>query len=127
MDLKGIRTVEMYLIRAEARAELNDLAGAAADINTIRQNRITGYTPIGAYPDKASAINDILLERYRELAFEGFRFYDLKRRNLDVQRAASDVDSPLWQTLPAGNYRFVFPIPIDEMLANPNMVQNDDY
>ena len=127
VDLKGIRTVEMYLIRAEARAELNDLAGAAADINTIRQNRITGYTPIGAYPDKASAINDILLERYRELAFEGFRFYDLKRRNLDVQRAASDVDSPLWQTLPAGNYRFVFPIPIDEMLANPNMVQNDDY
>lgn len=127
VDLKAIRTVEMYLIRAEARAELNDLLGAANDINSIRQNRITGYTPMGAYPDKATAIADILLERYRELAFEGFRFFDLKRRNLDVQRLASDVDSPLWQTLQAGNYRFVFPIPFDEILANPNMVQNDGY
>ena len=73
------------------------------------------------------AINDIILERYKELAFEGFRFYDLKRRNLSLQRDASDVDSPLWQTLPAGNFRFVYPIPAQELLANEAMVQNPGY
>ena len=127
VDVKAIRTAEMYLIRAEARAELNDLAGAVADINTLRSMRITGYTPLGAYGDKAAAIADIMLERYRELAFEGFRFYDLKRKGMNLQRAASDVDSPLWQTLQATDFRFVYPIPADELLANRNMVQNPGY
>lgn len=126
VDVKNIRTAEMYLIRAEARAEQNDLAGAAADINALRTNRITGYTAI-TYADKTSAINDILLERFKELAFEGFRFYDLKRRGLGLQRAASDVDSPLWQTLSADNFRFVYPIPGQELLANRKMVQNPGY
>lgn len=126
VDLKGIRTAEMYLIRAEARAELNDLAGAAADINALRTQRITGYTPI-TYADKATAIDDIMLERFKELAFEGFRFFDLKRRGLSLQRNASDVDSPLWQTLPAGDFRFVYPIPAPELLANRSMVQNPGY
>lgn len=126
VDLKGIRTAEMYLIRAEARAELNDLAGAAADINTLRTARITGYTPI-TYADKTTAIDDILLERFKELAFEGFRFYDLKRRGVSLQRNASDVDSPLWQTLAAGNFRFAYPIPAQEILANRKMIQNPGY
>jgi hypothetical protein len=126
VDLKVVRVSEMYLIRAEARAELNDLAGAASDINTLRAARIAGYTPI-TYADKASAIDDILLERFRELAFEGFRFFDLKRRGLSLQRNASDVDSPLWQTLAASDKRFVYPIPADEILANPNVIQNPGY
>jgi starch-binding outer membrane protein, SusD/RagB family len=126
VDLKAIRIAEMYLVRAEARAELNDLAGSASDINALRTARITGYVPV-SYADKATAITDILLERYKELAFEGFRFFDLKRRGLSLQRNASDVDSPLWQTLAADNYRFVYPIPAEEMLANPNMMQNPGY
>jgi starch-binding outer membrane protein, SusD/RagB family len=126
VDLKGIRVAEMYLIRAEAKAELNDLSGAAADINTLRAARITGYTPV-SYPDKPTAIADIFLERYKELAFEGFRFFDLKRKGIPLQRNASDVDSPLWQTMSPSDKRFVYPIPADEMLANPNMQQNPGY
>jgi starch-binding outer membrane protein, SusD/RagB family len=126
VDVKNIRIAEMYLIRAEARAELNDLAGAASDINALRTARITGYTNI-SYSDKATAIAEILLERFKELAFEGFRFFDLKRRGLPLQRNASDVDSPLWQTLAVGDKRFVYPIPAGEILANPNMQQNPGY
>jgi len=126
VDVKNIRIAEMYLLRAEARAELNDLTGAASDINTLRTARIAGYTNI-SYTDKATAITDILLERYRELAFEGFRFFDLKRRGLPLQRNASDVDSQLWQSMPAGDKRFVYPIPAQEMLANPNVKQNPGY
>jgi hypothetical protein len=123
VDVKAIRTAEMYLIRAEANAELNNLTAATDDLNFLRSKRITGYTNV-TFGDKASLIDAILLERFKELAFEGFRFFDLKRRGLPVQRSASDVDSPSWQTLPANAERFTLTIPNDEILANTNMVQN---
>lgn len=123
LDVKAIRTAEMYLIRAEANAELNNLQPATDDLNLLRSKRITGYTN-ASFADKATLIDAIMTERFKELAFEGFRFFDLKRRGLPVQRLATDVDSPNWQTLSANNDRFTLPIPADELLANPNMVQN---
>lgn len=127
VDLKVIRISEMYLIRAEAYAELNDFTNAAADLNFLRSRRIGGYVP-ETFTDKQVLIDAILNERYKELAFEGFRFFDLKRRNLPVQRLLSDTDgNTAWQTLPAGNFRFVFPIPLTETLANPNIPQNPGY
>jgi hypothetical protein len=126
VDVKLMRVAEMYLIRAEARAEANDLAGASADINTLRAARISGYTPI-TYTDKAVAIADILNERFKELAWEGFRFFDLKRRGLAVNRLLSDVTSTQWQSMPAGNFRFVLPIPQSAIFANPNQSQNPGY
>ncbi|HEU4471177.1 MAG TPA: RagB/SusD family nutrient uptake outer membrane protein, partial [Flavisolibacter sp.] len=126
VDLKAIRTAEIYLIRAEANAELNKLGEAAADLNFLRSKRIAGYVNEN-FADKNTLIDAILTERFKELAFEGFRFFDLRRRELPLQRAASDVDSPLWQGLAAGSSRFTFPIPVSELLANPNMVQNPGY
>lgn len=125
-DVKMMRTSEMYLIRAEARAEQNNLTGAAEDYNAIRRLRIEGYTD-ESFSSKAEAITAILNERARELAFEGFRFFDLKRRGLPVNRLTSDVQSNEWLNLPADNFRFVFPIPQRSILANPNMVQNSGY
>jgi starch-binding outer membrane protein, SusD/RagB family len=128
-DIKEFRTAEMYLIRAEAAARRNtgsDLANAAADLNLLRSNRITGYTN-EVFGSQAALITAIMDERFKELCFEGHRFYDLKRNGLDLQRQASDVDSPNWQTLSASNHRFQFPIPASEILANPNCVQNPNY
>ncbi len=126
VDVKLMRVAEMYLIRAEAKAELNDLVGAAADINTLRAARIAGYTPI-TYADKASAVADILNERFKELAYEGFRYFDLKRREMPVARLAADVTSPTWMTLAANDYKMVLPIPQTELNANPNSTQNPGY
>lgn len=127
VDLKAIRIAEMYLIRAEAHAKKAnpDVAAGTNDLNELRRNRITGYTDV-SFPSATSLAAAVLDERFKELAFEGFRFYDLKRNNLPVERLASDA-SPEWGTLPAGNYRFVLPIPNSELLANGNMVQNDGY
>jgi hypothetical protein len=125
-DAKVFRTGEMYLIRAEARAETGDLAGAAADINALRAARITGHINI-TYASKDAAIADIIFERFKELAYEGHRFWDLKRRNLPVERLASDAPSGSSQILPAGNFRFVLPIPNPEINANPLIVQNPGY
>jgi hypothetical protein len=125
-DIKDVRIAEMYLLRAEARAELNQLATAAADVNLIRANRITGYVDV-TFATKDIAITEIINERFKELAYEGFRFFDLKRRGLGVTRLASDVQSTSWMSLPAGDFHFGLPIPQHELLANPNAQQNPGY
>jgi hypothetical protein len=127
VDLKAIRISEMYLIRAEAHAlkATPDLDAGTQDLNTLRTERIDGYTP-ESFPTASALMDAIIEERYKEFAFEGFRFYDLKRYNLPVQRSATDASNE-WATMPIGSYRFVLPIPNSELLANPNMVQNDGY
>ncbi len=127
---KIMRTGEMYLIRAEARAEQNKVSGAnsaESDINTLRAARITGYTNV-TFANKDAAITAILEERFKELAFEGHRFWDLKRRGLPVTRLATDAPTGPSQSLPAGNFRFVFPLPNVEIQANNGVwIQNPGY
>lgn len=128
-NAKVFRTGEMYLIRAEARAEQNKFTGAGSaetDINALRAARITGYVNV-TFASKQAAIDATLLERFKELAFEGHRFFDLKRKNLPVDRLPADAPSPAGTTLAAGNFRFVLPIPQPEILSNPIMQQNDGY
>lgn len=125
-DLKIIRLSEMYLIRAEANAENNQLTQAASDINFLRTARITGYVN-ETFANKTDAINAVMNERTKELCYEGFRYYDLKRRSLPVNRLAVDVQSTTWQNLAADDYRFTLPIPQDAIDANPNTVQNTGY
>jgi hypothetical protein len=128
VDTKVIRIAEMYLIRAEAYAKLAspNIAAGAADLNALRAKRITGYAD-ETFATAQDLINAVITERFKELCFEGFRFFDLKRLSLPLQRDASDVDSPNWQTLSADNFRFALPVPQSEILANPNMVQNPGY
>jgi hypothetical protein len=123
-DYKMFRTGEMYLIRAEARAELNKLGPAAQDLNALRAARISGYTN-QTFADQATLIAAIMEERFKELAFEGHRFWDLKRRNLAVERRPADAYYASATVLPAGNHRFVMPIPFYEIQANRQMVQNE--
>ncbi len=127
VDLKACRIAEMYLIRAEAHARKSspDITAGAADLNLLRTNRISPYTN-EVFANQADLITAVMNERFKELCFEGFRFYDLKRNDLPVQRLSSDAQ-PEWQTLAAGDFRFALPIPRDELNANPNMVQNQGY
>jgi hypothetical protein len=129
VDLKLLRISELYLIRAEAyarRNETNDIANAAVDINTLRTNRIADYTSV-SFASQTLALEEVLLERRKELAYEGHRFFDLKRFEKPVVRIEEDAVLASNSTLEAGNFRFVFPIPIGEIFANDNMVQNPGY
>ena len=60
-------------------------------------------------------------ERRVELAFEGHRFFDLKRLGLDIVKAA-----PV-QNLNFTDFRLLAPIPIREIQANANLKQNTGY
>ena len=110
-----IRVSEVYLNRAEARIEQTKGALALADINMIRSNR-------GLADLLTVDIDDILLERRRELLLEGHQLFDLTRRGLDVDRGADCYASVDY--VPYGNYLLAFPIPDNEVNANTNMVQN---
>lgn len=127
LDMKATRIAEMYLIRAEAYAKRTspDLALGAADLNALRSQRIPGYVN-ETFATAGDLVTAVLDERFKELAFEGFRFWDLKRSGLPVQRNASDAN-PAWQTLAPDNNRFILPIPRSELLLNPNITQNDGY
>lgn len=127
VDMKVIRTSEMYLIRAEAYTKLStpNLTAAAADLNALRANRITGYVT-QTFSDVASLQTEIYTERYKELCFEGFRYFDLKRNSLPLSRNSTDANAA-WQTLDVSSFRWVLPIPQTEILANPNVVQNTGY
>jgi hypothetical protein len=124
-----MRTAEMLLIRAEARAEQSRFTGAnsaESDYNMLRMNRVMGHIPV-VFASQSDAINAIINERYLELAFEGHRFWDLKRRGLPVSRLATDAPNANAISLPANNFRFSLPIPQTELNANPLMKQNPGF
>jgi starch-binding outer membrane protein, SusD/RagB family len=117
-DMKVIRLSEVYLIAAEAAYHLNNVTGARDYVNAIATDRdpaFAGYSSSGT-----ALLDDILLERRKELAFEGHRYWDLVRNNKDVVRKNLDgnyLGVPL--TLPADNFRRILPIPQKEIDANP--------
>jgi len=131
VDVKVIRMGEVYLNRAEAYYNLGNVANALADLNTLRSNRYTGF--VAGTETGTTLYNAIMLERRLELAFEGARFFDLKRLNLPITRStfgdhADGTGVPAAvQSIAANSPLFQLPIPIFEINANPNIVQNPGY
>ena len=130
VDIKVLRAAEVVLNKAEAQYELNQGANALATLNTLRDVRYSSYTG----GESGQALEDaIQFERRVELSFEGHRFFDLKRRGEAVVRSNNgDIQDgsgtpPEFLTLPAGDFKFQLPIPIDEINANSNMDQNSGY
>lgn len=126
-DLKLFRTGEMYLIRAEAYARKNDLGNAADDLNDLRAERIDSYAD-ESFSGQQEILDAILTERFKELAFEGHRHFDLRRYNLPITRNPEDAINALGAVLlEPTDAQYVFAIPNSELRANPNMVQNSNY
>jgi hypothetical protein len=136
-DVKVFRASEIYFIKAECLVRNGNLAGAATLIQQVRQarNYITGATvPTPPYANANEALADILLERRKELAFEGHRYIDLKRLGADAGVLGTDRDAtdgansnatdPL--NILLGDYRFTLPIPQAEININP-LTQNPGY
>jgi hypothetical protein len=133
LDTKVIRTSEVYLNKAEAEANLGLDVDAVNDLNEIRSNRYVGILPPDATGDALK--EQIKLERRLELAFEGHRFFDLKRWGLKVERSifgdlfdgsGIPVEAEN-RILPAGNNKFQFPIALEEINVNRNISQNPGY
>ncbi|MFD2512920.1 RagB/SusD family nutrient uptake outer membrane protein [Pontibacter locisalis] len=125
-----LRVSEMFLIRAEALSTVGSSvfneAAARADLIKIKENRYSDYAGSArATADLAltgaALRNEILRQRRIEFAFEGHRFFDLKRLGMDL------VKAPHYSTVPFTDYRILPPLPIRELDGNPNLVNNSGY
>lgn len=125
MDVPHMRAAEMYLIEAEAEARLgNDGIAAQAlfELVSTRDDNYTLSTNTGQ-----DLVDEIMIQRRIELWGEGFRFLDLKRLNLPLDRTGANHNPALADNVmqvSAGDIRWEWLIPREEIDANPNMVQN---
>ena len=112
-----LRLAEQYLIRAEAQAMQTDLLAAVDDVNAIRVR--AGLVAIDATGmTQQDVLDAIEQERRAELFIEwGHRWFDLKRTG-KIDAVLGPV-KPDWQSKDA-----LFPIPQEEIVANPNLIQN---
>lgn len=127
-DVKICRYAEVLLILAECYYNNNDFVNANLYLNMVAQKRdpsFLGYASTGT-----QILEDILNERMKELAFEGFRFWDLFRlKRTFIKPQVQDGNSNISQsiTVTPSTLNIIFPISFDEMLVNPNMKQNPGY
>ncbi|MCD7936295.1 MAG: RagB/SusD family nutrient uptake outer membrane protein [Tannerellaceae bacterium] len=84
-DIVLMRKAEQVLIEAEAYAELNEPAKAIEKLNELRNQR-GALTPDLSTLTKEELIEEILIERRKELFGEGFGLSDIKRRQKSVER-----------------------------------------
>jgi starch-binding outer membrane protein, SusD/RagB family len=123
-DVPYMRAAEMYLIEAEAKARLNDAAGASKVLFDLIKTRDAKYVQSTKTGD--ALVEEILTHRRIELWGEGHRFLDLKRTNAALNRNGTNAIASvalLYDVAP-GDVRWEFLIPRREINANPAIVQN---
>jgi hypothetical protein len=108
-----IRVAELYLIRAEARAQQGKLKEALEDLDAIRMRA-------GLQKSSAVTKDEVLLaienERRIEFAFEAHRWFDLARtKRTGAVLGISDPN------------KWLFPIPFNDVAADPDLQQNPGY
>lgn len=114
-----LRVAEQYLIRAEARAQQNNVAAALQDLTQIRNRAAISNLPEDM--SQADCLNAIYAEWRKEFFMEwGNRFLTLKRTGqlnkvMTAYKSTWNVDAVL------------FPIPQSEITYNHNLTQNNGY
>jgi hypothetical protein len=120
-----IRLAELYLIRAEARARLNNITGinsAATDLDAVRTRANLPGTTATTQTDMLSAI---MKERQVELFTEcANRFFDLKRTGTigTVMSSVAPQKGGAWSS-----FKQLWPIPPNDVILNPNLTPNPGY
>lgn len=117
-----IRASEMVLSAAEADARMGGINEIAAkDELLLIQKRANPSATLSLNTGDA-LVQEILMERRKELFGEGQRYYDILRTKQALIRTSASHWSKL--NIPAGDKKFALPIPQAEINANPKIVQN---
>ena len=126
INYKVFRLSELYLNRAEAYCQLDNLDNASKDLKKIKARAmgISEADVIISYANKKELLELIKLERRKELAFEGHRIYDIMRYKENLVRGADCNASVCSLNYP--NNKFVLPIPRMELDVNPAMQPNPE-
>ena len=114
----------MLLLKAEALANLggaSNLDAAEAIVNQVRARSKLAVLPTSAKASKEAMLNAVLQERSRELAFEGQRWFDLRRYGMPqiIHRWGEQV-----YTLKQNDPSYTMPIPDAVLIKNKKLEQN---
>lgn len=139
----GPTVAEMLLIKAEALAHTNDVAGAMTAVNTLRIKRMLpgAWVNLSAI-NKDDAIKKVAEERRREMPFVQ-RWYDLRRYNNNedpnddvnlskafypyTNSAVLSTQPVQSYTLPKGSRRWAAPLPRTEIISSDGVIQQNTY
>ena len=139
----GPTVAEMYLIKAEALARTNDVAGAMTALNTLRAKRMVPGSWVNLTASGAGdAIKKVIDERRREMPFVQ-RWYDLRRYNNNddpnddvvlsktfypyTNSAVLTSEPVSVYTLPANSKRYAAPIPRTEIISSNGAIEQNNY
>lgn len=114
------RIAELHLIIAESYSHKGDVVEAKNWYETFMKNRVWDYQYQGE-----DVLSSIMAERRKEFCFEDdMRWLDLTRTQKGWERKALDKTDNSMYTLTDGDYRFCFPIPLEEELQYNKIKQN---
>ena len=110
---------DVILLLAEAENQLGNTAAATTALNQIRNRVNLSNITANTQNDLQTAIEN---ERRLELAFEGHRWFDLKRSGKAVE-----IMNALGKNYNVAAHQLLLPIPQSELDRNPNLTQNIGY
>jgi len=131
-DPVGVFLPECYLLRAECKARTNDLPGAIADVQTLRQNRMpAGVVAVPAGLSQTDLIKFIIDENTREFAVLGYNWFTIRRLSVDpifankvYTHTVYNADGTVEQTFTLSPDRMVLRFNQKIMLENPGWTNN---
>lgn len=118
----SFRTGEIYLVKAELQVRTGDLDGAKQTLNSFVNTRKTAEgaknyaKKINAIQSQEALLKEIFEERIRELAFEGYRWFDLRRYE---QKEITHETRGQKATLGANDPRYTIEFPVSAKRENP--------
>jgi hypothetical protein len=149
------RYAEVLIMLAECEARLaSGVSQRAVDLLNVVRNRsipdpATNQFTTASFADKNVLVETILWERRFEFAMEGKRWMDISRTVNDPIASLRPVGIPakvpngvggaaiygigvalpatMQAAVPYADFRFIWPIPTDEVTQNPVIVQNPGY
>jgi hypothetical protein len=113
-----LRLAEQYMIRAEARVQLQRAPEGREDMNVVRVR--AGLTASTSTDPAVIALEIEEENRHEFFCENGHRWFDLRRTGRI--NAVLSALKPTWQSRAA-----YFPLPQTAINANPNLIQNPDY
>lgn len=127
LSFHGTTVTEMLLVRAECAVRSGNTEVALTDLITLWEKRyVNGSYPQIDLSNPKDILDLVLLERRKELIGRGARWMDLRRLNLDPERAEvlSRSINGVTYTLPPNDPRYVLPIP-DYIVQATGIAQNE--
>ena len=122
----GPNLPNLYLMLAECKARANDLTGAKAELETLRNKRMPASDAIVPITTQEAMVRFVLTERQREFAATGYRWFDMRRlwddpvygNTIDPSHR---VDGTVYNLR---RERLTMRIPPQVMAYNPGMTDN---